>query len=81
MALTVWQSDGFGSAAWRGDAERWGKYFVEGVGYVQGDAAIRYADGAFTFHGRSDEARFFPALTATFPPRASTTASTSSSSL
>ena len=31
------------------------KYFAEGVGYVQGDTAVRYSDGSFTFHGRSDE--------------------------
>jgi len=57
QALTVWQSAGFGTAEWRGDAERWGRYFEHGVGYVQGDAAIRHADGAYTFHGRSDEVR------------------------
>eukprot|EP00964_Phaeocystis_antarctica_P010108 scaffold5531_cov79-Phaeocystis_antarctica.AAC.3 len=55
MAHTVWQSEGFGDAAWRGDSARWATYFVAGVGYVQGDAAVRYASGAFSFHGRSDE--------------------------
>ena len=55
QALTVWASAGFGQAEWRGDVQRWGKYFVPQVGYVQGDAAVRYKDGAFTFHGRSDE--------------------------
>jgi len=55
MAHTVWQSEGFGDAAWRGDSARWAKYFVAGVGYVQGDAAVRHAGGAFSFHGRSDE--------------------------
>ena len=48
MALTVWKSEGFGTAAWRGDLERWAGYFAPGVGYVQGDSAIKYADGAFT---------------------------------
>jgi hypothetical protein len=55
MAHTVWQSAGFGDAAWRGDSACWATYFVAGVGYVQGDAAVRHADGAFSFHGRSDE--------------------------
>ena len=55
MALTVWSSDGFGTPAWRGDLARWSRYFAPGAGYVQGDAAVRHADGAFTFHGRSDE--------------------------
>ena len=39
----------------RGDVERWRRYFHERVGYVQGDAAIRHADGSYSFHGRSDE--------------------------
>ena len=55
QALTVWQSEGFGAPTWRGDLERWAKYFVPEVGYVQGDAAVRHPGGAFTFHGRSDE--------------------------
>ena len=54
LALTVWSSDGFGTPTWLGDLARWGKYFA-GTSYVQGDAAIRHADGAYTFHGRSDE--------------------------
>ena len=55
MALTVWKSDGFGTPSWRGDLARWRKYFVAGVGYVQGDAAVMHEDGSYTFHGRSDE--------------------------
>ena len=55
MAHTVWQSKGFGDAAWRGDSARWATYFIAGVGYVQGDVAVRHAGGAFSFHGRSDE--------------------------
>ena len=55
QALTVWQSAGFGSTTWCGDLKRWGGYFQKTAGYVQGDAAVRHADGAFTFHGRSDE--------------------------
>ena len=56
-ALTVWQSKGFGSTEWCGDLQRWRAYFVSGMGYMQGDAAVRHADGAYTFHGRSDEVR------------------------
>ena len=58
MAITIWRSEGFGGGNWRGDMRRWASSFVRGVGYVQGDTAIRYADGAFTFHGRSDEVQF-----------------------
>ena len=36
----------------RGDLERWRGYFRQGAGYVQGDSAIRHADGSFSFHGR-----------------------------
>ena len=57
QALTVWSSEGYGSPGWSGDLARWSKYFTEGVGYLQGDTAIRHADGAYTFHGRSDEVR------------------------
>ena len=55
LALTVWSSEGFGLPAWRGDMQRWKKYFAQGAGYIQGDAAVRHADGAFSFRGRSDE--------------------------
>ena len=61
QGLTVWRSEGFGADSWRGDASRWSQYFhddeqaASGRYYVQGDAAIRHADGAYTFHGRSDE--------------------------
>ena len=65
LALTVWQSDGFGTDEWRGDVVRWGAYFSGGsvsrgsvsgqMAYFQGDAAVRHPDGAYTFHGRSDE--------------------------
>ncbi|KAL1521309.1 hypothetical protein AB1Y20_020978 [Prymnesium parvum] len=55
QALTVWTSAGFGEAAWRGDVARWRSYFAAGVGFVQGDTAAVREDGAFTFHGRSDE--------------------------
>ena len=52
MALTVWSSGGFGSEKWRGDLARWRKYFHPTAGYLQGDAAIKHPDGAYTFHGR-----------------------------
>jgi len=45
---------------WRGDAERFRKtYWRQGPGgvwaYVQGDFAMKYPDGSFTLHGRSDD--------------------------
>ena len=58
-ALTVWSSKGFGEPSWCGDRERWQTYFQRGSEgewlYIQGDTAVRYEDGTFTFHGRSDE--------------------------
>ena len=55
QALTVWSLERHGTSEWRGDLGRWRAYFAAGAGYVQGDAAVRHADGAYTFHGRSDE--------------------------
>ncbi|MBO9341131.1 MAG: AMP-binding protein [Roseiflexus sp.] len=53
---------GNGAAAprWRGDAERFVKtYWRRGPngewGYIQGDFAMKYPDGSFTLHGRSDD--------------------------
>ncbi|NTW97989.1 MAG: AMP-binding protein, partial [Oscillochloris sp.] len=45
---------------WKGDAERFLKtYWRRGPqgewAYVQGDFAMKYADGSFTLHGRSDD--------------------------
>lgn len=45
---------------WRGDAERFVKtYWRRGPAgewaYLQGDFAIKYPDGSFTLHGRSDD--------------------------
>ena len=71
QALTVWQSDGFGTARWCGDVLRWGKYFEASAGYVQGDTAVRHADGAYTFHGRSDEVRALCLLLSNLLPDAS----------
>ncbi|NTU83678.1 MAG: AMP-binding protein, partial [Chloroflexales bacterium] len=47
-------------AEWRGDAERFVKtYWKRGPNgewaYVQGDFAVKYGDGSFTLHGRSDD--------------------------
>ena len=46
-----------GTRAWRGDKPRWGRYFEPaGVSsFLQGDAAVRYPDASYTFHGRTDE--------------------------
>ncbi len=44
---------------WRGDGARWqGTYWARWRGawaYTQGDFAVRYADGSFSLHGRSDD--------------------------
>jgi acyl transferase domain-containing protein/acyl-coenzyme A synthetase/AMP-(fatty) acid ligase/enoyl-CoA hydratase/carnithine racemase/acyl carrier protein len=55
LAMTVWSSSGFGTTSWAGDLQRWSRYFDSGMGYMQGDIALRHPDGAYTFHGRSDE--------------------------
>jgi acrylyl-CoA reductase (NADPH)/3-hydroxypropionyl-CoA dehydratase/3-hydroxypropionyl-CoA synthetase len=48
------------SVSWRGDGERFVRtYWRRGPGdewaYVQGDFAMKYPDGSFTLHGRSDD--------------------------
>ena len=53
--LTVWCTEGFGTAGWHGDVNRWARYFPSGGEYVQGDTAVRHEGGAYTIHGRSDE--------------------------
>ena len=57
MALTVWSADEpfSGETGWRGDLPRWRRYWRAEAGYVQGDAAVRHADGSFTFPGRSGD--------------------------
>lgn len=70
LARTIWgDADGFvvktdGVAAcvdpgWQGDAERYANtYWRRWRGtwaYTQGDFAIRYEDGSFSLHGRSDD--------------------------
>ena len=66
LARTVWGDpqgfvveDGRVVPSWRGDAERWAETywsrFRGAFAYVQGDFAIRHADGSFSLHGRSDD--------------------------
>lgn len=67
LARTIWgdvanfKPEGYGvSSAWRGDAERFIKtYWKRGPNgewaYVQGDFAMKYSDGSFSLHGRSDD--------------------------
>jgi acrylyl-CoA reductase (NADPH) / 3-hydroxypropionyl-CoA dehydratase / 3-hydroxypropionyl-CoA synthetase len=47
------------ASGWRGDGERWTKtYWTRWKGawaYTQGDFAVRYDDGGFSLHGRSDD--------------------------
>mmetsp|Transcript_104786 Transcript_104786/g.337870 ORF Transcript_104786/g.337870 Transcript_104786/m.337870 type:complete len:790 (-) Transcript_104786:233-2602(-) len=65
MFRFVWGDvENFGKPGWTGDrsamlAKYWRRTQVPDRGeqwvYTQGDFAVRYADGAYTFHGRSDE--------------------------
>jgi acrylyl-CoA reductase (NADPH) / 3-hydroxypropionyl-CoA dehydratase / 3-hydroxypropionyl-CoA synthetase len=66
LARTVWGDsenfsvqDGRVVAGWRGDARRWhSTYWARWRGtwaYTQGDFAVRYDDGSFSLHGRSDD--------------------------
>jgi len=65
MFRYVWGDvQNFGQKGWTGDraamlAKYWHRTLVDGKGerwvYTQGDFAVKYPDGAFTFHGRSDE--------------------------
>ncbi len=67
LARTIWgdvanfKLEGHGYAPnWKGDAERFVQtYWRRGPngewGYIQGDFAMKYADGSFTLHGRSDD--------------------------
>lgn len=45
--------------SWRGDFERYRKTYWERwqgrLAYTQGDFAVKYADGGFSLHGRSDD--------------------------
>ncbi len=66
LARTVWgDPEGFcvegGRVApgWRGDGARWASTYWQRFrgahAYVQGDFAVRHADGSFSLHGRSDD--------------------------
>jgi acrylyl-CoA reductase (NADPH)/3-hydroxypropionyl-CoA dehydratase/3-hydroxypropionyl-CoA synthetase len=66
LARTIWgDAENFrvenGSVVgeWRGDADRWTQsYWTRWRGawaYTQGDFAIQFDDGSFSFHGRSDD--------------------------
>jgi acrylyl-CoA reductase (NADPH)/3-hydroxypropionyl-CoA dehydratase/3-hydroxypropionyl-CoA synthetase len=66
LARTVWGdadnfhvADGRVQGGWKGDAKRWlGTYWARWRGtwaYTQGDFAVRYGDGSFSLHGRSDD--------------------------
>ncbi len=65
LARTIWGDvDNFGTTNWKGDIERFSATyygdFRDASGapvyaYVQGDFAMRYADGSFSLHGRSDD--------------------------
>lgn len=65
LARTIWgHPEGVGSPAWKGDADRWTQTYygrfrdLGGVpqwAYLQGDFAVRYEDGSYTLHGRSDD--------------------------
>ncbi len=60
LARTIWgDAENFGTPEWKGDFDRyaktyWGKW--EGTyAYTQGDFAMKYPDGSFSLHGRSDD--------------------------
>lgn len=65
LARTLWgDAENVGAENWRGDIDRFADQyfsrFCEDDGspshaYLQGDFARRYADGSFSFHGRSDD--------------------------
>jgi acrylyl-CoA reductase (NADPH)/3-hydroxypropionyl-CoA dehydratase/3-hydroxypropionyl-CoA synthetase len=61
LARTIWgDADNVGSPGWRGDVERWTRTYFHRhqdgtLAYVQGDFAIKYPDGSFSLHGRSDD--------------------------
>ena len=66
LARTIWGDvarfavhDGVVDAAWRGDFARYRQtYWSRWQGrwaYTQGDFAVRYEDGGFSLHGRSDD--------------------------
>jgi acrylyl-CoA reductase (NADPH) / 3-hydroxypropionyl-CoA dehydratase / 3-hydroxypropionyl-CoA synthetase len=60
LARTIWgDAENFGTSNWKGDFKRyvetyWGKW-ANTWAYTQGDFAMKYADGSFSLHGRSDD--------------------------
>ena len=60
LARGIWgDADNVGKPGWNGDRQRyidtyWGKW-SDTWAYTQGDFAMKYADGSFTLHGRSDD--------------------------
>ena len=65
LCRTIWDAEGMQvegrriTRRWRGDFERYRKtYWTRWQGrlaYTQGDFAVKYADGGFSLHGRSDD--------------------------
>ena len=60
LARTIWgDAENLGKPGWKGDAERYiNTYWSKWSGtwtYTQGDFAMKYEDGSFTLHGRSDD--------------------------
>jgi acrylyl-CoA reductase (NADPH)/3-hydroxypropionyl-CoA dehydratase/3-hydroxypropionyl-CoA synthetase len=60
MARTIWgDPENLGKPGWKGDAERyidtyWGKWSGQWA-YTQGDFAMKYENGSYSLHGRSDD--------------------------
>ncbi len=60
LARTIWgEAEKLGQPDWKGDIKRysdtyWGKW-AGAWAYTQGDFAMKYADGSFSLHGRSDD--------------------------
>ncbi|MFQ6019165.1 MAG: AMP-binding protein, partial [Dehalococcoidia bacterium] len=60
LARCIWgDAENLDRPGWKGDAQRysetyWGKW-AGAWAYTQGDFAIKYEDGSFTLHGRSDD--------------------------
>jgi acrylyl-CoA reductase (NADPH)/3-hydroxypropionyl-CoA dehydratase/3-hydroxypropionyl-CoA synthetase len=60
LARTIWgDAANFGKPEWKGDFKRyadtyWNKW-QGAFAYTQGDFAMKYADGSFSLHGRSDD--------------------------
>ena len=66
LCRTIWGDvehfavdDGRVSGGWKGDGDRfvqtyWSRW-PDAMAYTQGDFAVKYADGGFSLHGRSDD--------------------------